>query len=42
VLRPFLPEIQRIIEFTHREVLNEVQKSAKHAFVGLFLFSHDD
>jgi len=26
VLRPFMPEIQRIIEFTHREVLNEVQK----------------
>jgi hypothetical protein len=29
VLRPFLPEIQRIVEFTHREVLNEVQKSAR-------------
>ena len=29
VLRPFMSEIQRIIEFTHREVLNEVQKSAK-------------
>ncbi|KAH9994749.1 Clavaminate synthase-like protein [Russula vinacea] len=26
VLRPFLPEVQRIIEFTHRDVLNEVQK----------------
>jgi len=26
VLRPFLPEVQKLIEFTHREVLNEVQK----------------
>ncbi|KAI0303679.1 hypothetical protein B0F90DRAFT_1310611 [Multifurca ochricompacta] len=26
VLRRFLPEIQRIIEFTHRDVFNEVQK----------------
>ena len=29
VLRPFLPEVQKIIEFTHREVLNEVQKSVQ-------------
>ncbi|KAI0063998.1 Clavaminate synthase-like protein [Artomyces pyxidatus] len=26
VLRPFLPEIQKMIEFTHRDIMNEVQK----------------
>jgi len=25
-LRPFLPEIQEMIEFTHKRVMNEVQK----------------
>ncbi|KAI0041193.1 Clavaminate synthase-like protein [Auriscalpium vulgare] len=25
-VRPFLPEIQKFIEFTHRDILNEVQK----------------
>ena len=38
VLRPFMPEIQRIIEFTHRDVLNEVQKLANLSKVGLILF----
>jgi hypothetical protein len=41
VLRPFLPEVQRIIEFTHRDVLNEVQKLANLFRLALLSFPHD-